>query len=233
MLVHLALITWGYAGGRVTAVPGTFWTLTVDYPGMLLALAGTVCLILVVVTSVRAARSRLRHESWHLLHLYTVKDLGDGSRLVRSLRPGTRVLVEGPYGRLTARPRTRDRVALIGAGVGITPLRALAEGLPYAPGDAVLLHRGAPLFTAEFDVLARERGLQVHRLPGPRRAADSWLGDGAGPGDDRAVLLGLVPDVAQRDVYLCGPDAWSASVRRTLAAAGVPASRIHVEKFGW
>ncbi|MCE3553265.1 ferric reductase-like transmembrane domain-containing protein [Pseudonocardia sp. RS11V-5] len=354
MLLHLVLITWGYAAGRISALPGTFWTLTVDYPGMLLALAGTACLVLVVVTSVRAARNRLRHESWHLLHLYaylgvglalphqlwtgqellsstaatvywwtlwaaaaaavlvwrvglpvlrslrhdlrvtsvvpeahdvvsvyvtgramdrlpvaagqfltwrflsgpgwtrahpyslsaapdgrslriTVKDLGDGSRLVRSLRLGTRVLVEGPYGRLTARPRTRDRVALIGAGVGITPLRALAEGLSYAPGDAVLLQRGtgAPLFAAEFDVLARERGLRVHWLPGRRRAPDSWLGEGAGPADDLAVLLALIPDVAQRDVYLCGPEAWSASVHRTLAAARVPEGRIHVETFGW
>jgi predicted ferric reductase len=71
----------------------------------------------------------------------TVKTLGDGSALVRSLRPGVRALVEGPYGRLTERPRTRAKVAFIGAGVGITPLRALAEKLPYAPGDAVLMQR--------------------------------------------------------------------------------------------
>ena len=101
----------------------------------------------------------------------TVKDLGDGSRDVARLRPGTRVLVEGPYGRLSARARTRRHVALIGAGVGITPLRSLAEGLPYAPGEAVLVHRygDRPLFGRELDVLAAERGLQVIGLPGPRR----------------------------------------------------------------
>jgi predicted ferric reductase len=354
MLAHLALITWGYAAGRLGAVPGTFWDLTVDYPGMLLALAGTLCLVLVVVTSVRAARSRLRYESWHLLHLYaylgvglalphqlwtgqeflsstaatvfwwtlwaaaagavlvwrlgapvfrtlrhdlrvtavvpedhdvvsvhvtgrhldrlrvtagqfltwrfltgpgwtrahpyslsaapdgrslriTVKGLGDGSALVRSLRPGVRVVIEGPYGRLTERPRTRDKIALIGAGVGVTPLRALAEGLPYAPGDAVLLQRGThrPLFAREFDTLARERGLRVHWLPGRRRAADSWLGDGAGPADDLTLLLGWIPDIAGRDVYVCGPEAWTGSVRRTLSAARVPDTRVHVENFGW
>ena len=70
MLAHVGLITWGYAAGDLGAVPGTFWNLTVTYPGMLLALAGTLCLIMVVVTSVRAARARLRYESWHLLHLY-------------------------------------------------------------------------------------------------------------------------------------------------------------------
>lgn len=354
MLAHVGLITAGYAAGRIGAVPGTFWDLTTTYPGMLLALAGSLCLVMVVVTSVRAARARLRYESWHLLHLYaylgvglalphqlwtgqefltspaatvywwtlwataagavllwrvglplyrtlrhdlrvtsvvaeaddvasvylsgrdlhrlpvaagqflnwrfltgpgwtrahpyslsaapdgrslriTVKTLGDGSALVRGLRPGVRAVIEGPYGRLTGRPRTRRRIALIGAGVGVTPLRALAEALPYAPGDAVLLQRatGRPLFARELDMLARERGLEVRWLPGRRRAADSWLGDGAGPADDLALLRGWVPDIADRDVYVCGPPDWTVAVRRTLLAAGLPAARCHVENFGW
>jgi len=145
------------------------------------------------------------------------------------------VLVEGPYGRLTARPRTRAKVAFLGAGVGITPLRALAEHLPYAPGDAVLLQRGTeqPLFARELDVLAAERGLQVLWLPGHRRAADSWVGATGGPADDVALLRRWVPDVAERDVYVCGPQAWTDAVRATLAAAGLPATRLHVENFGW
>ncbi len=355
MLAHIGLITWGYAAGRLTAVPGELWDLTVNYPGMLLAVAGTACLVMVVVTSIRAARARLRYESWHLLHLYaylgvglalphqlwtgqeflgstaatlywwtlwaaaaaailvwrvalplvrtlrhglrvtsvvaedhdvvsvylagrrldrlpvtagqfltwrfltgpgwtrahpyslsaapdgrslriSVKDLGDGSRLLRSLRPGTRAVVEGPYGRLTARPRTRAKIAFIGAGIGITPLRALAEALPYAPGDAVLLERGTdrPLFADELDVLAAERGLQVRWLPGHRRAADSWLGTGTPDDcDDRTVLLRWVPDIAERDVYVCGPTHWTDAVSRTLLATGLPASRLHLENFGW
>ena len=46
------------------------------------------------------------------------------------LRPGTRVAVEGPYGAFTADARRGDRVLLVGAGVGITPIRALLEELP-------------------------------------------------------------------------------------------------------
>ena len=57
----------------------------------------------------------------------SVKTLGDGSADLHRLRPGARVLLEGPFGRLSARARTRRKVALIGAGVGVTPLRALAE----------------------------------------------------------------------------------------------------------
>src|SRR5664280_363997 len=57
----------------------------------------------------------------------TVKGLGDQSSAVAHLRPGTRVFVEGPYGTFTRHARSTEQVALIGAGVGITPLRALLE----------------------------------------------------------------------------------------------------------
>ena len=354
MLAHVALITWGYAAGSLTATPGTFWDLTVNYPGMLLALAGTLCLVMVVVTSIKAARGRLRYESWHLLHLYaylgvgfalphqlwtgqqfvastgrtvfwwslwgaaalsvlgwrvalplwrnlrhrlmvttvtreadgvvsvyvtgralhrlpveagqffswrflgregwsranpyslsaapdgrslriTVKDAGDGSAALARVTPGTRVLVEGPYGRLSPRARTRRKVALIGAGVGITPLRALAEGLAYSPGDAVVLQRFSdqPLFHHEFDTLAAERGLDVVHLPGRRRHPESWLGHGMGPIDDVSALLAWVPDVADRDVYVCGPPPWTDAVRRACLAAGLPETHLHIETFRW
>ena len=86
MLAHVVTITWGYAAGRLAATPATLWHLTVDYPGMLLAAAGTVCLVLVVVTSIKAARRRLRYESWHLLHLYAY--LGVGLALPHQLWTG-------------------------------------------------------------------------------------------------------------------------------------------------
>jgi predicted ferric reductase len=354
MLVHVVLITWGYAAGKVLATPGMLWDLVVDYPGMLLGAAGTVCLCLVVFTSVRAARRRLRYESWHLLHLYaylgvglalphqlwtgqqfvgspvktvfwwtawalaavavvgcrigiplwhnlrhrlrvtrvvpegpgiwsvhltghhlhrlrveagqfftwrflhgpgwsranpyslsaapdgrslrvTVQTVGDGSTLLSSLRPGTLALVEGPFGRLSPRARSRRKVALIGAGVGLTPLRALAEGLDYEPGEAILIERFTthPLFAHELDALSQERGLQLLRLPGHRRSPDSWLGDGIGTSDDLTALRFWIPDVAERDVYLCGPAVWTALVERTLRAAGLAADHIHVETFAW
>lgn len=90
MLAHVVLITWGYAAGELTHTPGTLWDLTVDYPGMLLAVAGTLCLCLVVVTGIRAARRRVRYESWHLLHLYAY--LGVGLALPHQLWTGQELL---------------------------------------------------------------------------------------------------------------------------------------------
>ncbi len=90
MIAHIGLITWGYAAGRITDTPTTIWDLTWDYPGMLLAVAGTLCLVMVVVTSIKAARRRLRYESWHLLHLYAY--LGAGLALPHQLWTGQEFL---------------------------------------------------------------------------------------------------------------------------------------------
>jgi predicted ferric reductase len=57
----------------------------------------------------------------------TVKDLGDHSRSLAFLKPGTRVFVEGPYGAFTAGRSTSPHVVLVGGGVGITPVRALMD----------------------------------------------------------------------------------------------------------
>ena len=59
MLAHVVLITWGYAAGSLLDTPSTLWTLTVDYPGMLLAVAGTGFLVLVVATSIKTSSTRM------------------------------------------------------------------------------------------------------------------------------------------------------------------------------
>lgn len=354
MISHIILIIGGYASGQWSAVLGTTWQLITVYGGILLAVAGTACLIMVVITSVKAARRRLRYESWHLLHLYgylgvgmalphqlwtgqeflqspaatiywwtlwaaaagaimgwriglplwrsarhqlrvagvvressdvvsvyltgrrldrlpvragqfinvrflswpgwtranpfslsfapnghslriTAKVLGEGSARLAELRPGTRVLFEGPYGRLSDRARTQPKVVLAGAGVGITPLRALAEGLPYAPGEAIIVQRytAEPLFRSELEALASQRGLQVLHLPGPRLAPNSVLGPAARGMPELVALRRWIPDLAERDVFVCGPRAWTDGVERLVLAAGVPAERVHTESFGW
>ncbi|MFZ0529071.1 MAG: oxidoreductase, partial [Propionicimonas sp.] len=334
-----------------------FWQMIVDYPGMLLALAGTAALIAVTVTSIRAARRKLRYESWHLLHLYaylgvglalphqlwtgqeflsspvatfywwtlwlaaagsillwrvglplyrswrhdlrvdrvlrespdvvsvwlrgrdldrlpvaagqfftwrflgepgwtrghpyslsaaptagslriTVKDLGDGSRALSGLRPGGRVLIEGPYGRLHQGVRTRQQVTLMGSGIGITPLRALLEEFSQRPGDVTLIYRAASdadlVLAPEIEAIAAERGARVFFVTGHRLAGrDTWLPATAAGLSDAEALRQLVPGIGEQDVFLCGSDGWMAAARRAALACGVPAARIHFERFNW
>jgi len=161
-----------------------------------------------------------------------VKELGDGSGRVARLRPGTRVLIEGPYGRLTGAARTGRGVTMLACGVGITPLRALLEELRYPPGGAVLIYRARTaadlVFRAELDALAMARGIRLAYLLGPRAGDRSWL-----PAGYRHRLRDLVPDVASHDVYICGPEEWMTAAAQAARYAGVPAPRIHLERFTW
>jgi predicted ferric reductase len=168
----------------------------------------------------------------------TVKNLGDGSARLAGLRPGTKVLVEGPYGRLHGGVRTRRRITLLASGIGITPLRALLEELPYAPGEATLIYRARETrdvtFKREIDALAQRRGARVFYVLGRRiRNRDSWLPENAAHLPDAAALLELVPDVAEHDVYICGADAWMDAAAAAALAADVPAENVHMERFTW
>jgi predicted ferric reductase len=157
---------------------------------------------------------------------FTVKDLGDHSASLARIEPGTRLAIEGPYGAFTADARHGDQVALIGAGVGITPLRALLEDLP-AHVDATMVARARRLeelvFRDELQALLDARGGQLHQLVGPR---------GRVPFID-LTLDRLIPDIAQRDVYICGPTGFTASVREAARALGVADERIHHETFAF
>ncbi|XUM00210.1 ferric reductase-like transmembrane domain-containing protein [Streptomyces venezuelae ATCC 10712] len=63
----------------------------------------------------------------------TVKALGDHTRRIRRLRPGTRVLATGPFGALTAHRRTRRKVLLLAGGVGITRCAPSSRPCPAGP----------------------------------------------------------------------------------------------------
>jgi ferredoxin-NADP reductase len=119
--------------------------------------------------------------------------------------------------------------------VGITPLRALLEELPYAPGEAVLLYRARSeadlVFRGELEHLAAVRGVRVLYLLGPRGRTGSWLP--AGWGRDATELRRLVPDIAHHDVFVCGPDPWMTAVLRAARQVGVPSDHIHLERFTW
>jgi predicted ferric reductase len=151
----------------------------------------------------------------------TVKDLGDFSRRLAAVRPGTRVLAEGPFGVFTDRLRRRDKALLVAGGIGITPIRALLEEMR---GDVIALYR----VLRDADVIFRE---ELARDPRVRVVA----GDHATP--EGAHLLSpdhlreLVPDVAEREVYVCGPPAMTDAIARNVRAAGVPRSFVHVERF--
>ncbi|MFN8521048.1 MAG: ferredoxin reductase family protein [Chloroflexota bacterium] len=162
---------------------------------------------------------------------FTIKLVGEGTRSRARLQPGTRVLLEGPYGAMHETRRTGRRLLMIAGGIGIAPIRAMAEGFVPAPGSFDLVYRTPdPMDVAlrsELEWLARDRGISLHLIAG--RRGDPWVGpDPLGPD----ALRRMVPDAARRDIYLCGPDDLMTHARRSLLALGAEPARINLEYFG-
>jgi len=156
----------------------------------------------------------------------TIKELGDQSRAVRRLRPGTRVAIEGPYGAFTRYAQTSDRVVLIGAGVGMTPLRALLEDLPTWTDVVVIVRASSPddlVHRDEVAALVGRRGGRLHEIVGPRHRVRF----------DARALRRLVPDLTVRDIYICGPDGFAADVVDAALRLGAAQEQIHQEAFGF
>ncbi|MFJ6536142.1 ferric reductase-like transmembrane domain-containing protein [Paenarthrobacter sp. NPDC091711] len=166
----------------------------------------------------------------------TVRNLGDGSARLARIKPGTKVAIEGPYGMFGTAARTRNKVVMIGAGIGITPLRSLLESTPFEPGRATVLIRGhdeSELFLGqEIMALCQARGATLFHLTGPRSSGNhTWLPQSAAAAG--FTLSSYAPNVADADVYVCGPTPWAASVIRDVQSAGVPAEQLHYERFDW
>jgi ferredoxin-NADP reductase len=154
----------------------------------------------------------------------TVKAVGDHSSRLASIRPGTPIAIEGPYGAFTRYAQRRPRALLVAAGIGVTALRSLLEDLPRASAPVVLLRASQPadlVLGTEVRELVKHRRGTIHELVGSRAEAAI----------DEVSLPRLVPDLAQRDVYVCGPEGFVASIVDTARNLGIPDEAIHHEAF--
>ncbi len=117
-------------------------------------------------------------------------------------------------------------MALIAGGIGITPIRALLEEMR---GDLVLVYRVVRdediVFGQELRKLADSKGITLHFV----------VGDHASPDGEKLLspehLREMVPDIAEREVYICGPPAMSDLIEKNVRQTRVPRKYIHTERF--
>jgi predicted ferric reductase len=154
----------------------------------------------------------------------TVKGVGDHSAALARLEPGTRVAIEGPYGVFTRHSQRQPRVLLIAAGICVTSVRALLEDLPRDARPVVVLRatrREDLVLSTEIADLVKRRDGRLFELTGDRTQASI----------DPHSLLRAVPDLAQRDVYVCGPEGFVTEIIEVAQWLGVPDEAIHHEAY--
>ena len=160
---------------------------------------------------------------------FTVKELGDDTPNLLRLRPGTRVLLEGPYGVFTAEQAAGSKLVLVAGGVGIAPIRAILEDCRPEQRPVVIVRVHDPrdvAHRAELERLVEDRDGVLHVLAGPR----AWFA--ANDPFAAATLRAWIPDLAERHAFVCGPASLESAVTTGLRKAGMPTRNIHLETFG-
>ncbi len=166
----------------------------------------------------------------------TVRELGAGSGRISAIPVGTAVSIEGPYGIFSDVARTAPRLAIVAAGIGVTPVRALLENARIVPGEATILLRAGDADETylwdEMGEIAAAKGATLYTSTGHRSGGHSgWLAEK----DARrgVTLQSIFPKLMQSDLYLCGPSSWLDAVEAEARALGIPEHQIHAERFDW
>ena len=162
----------------------------------------------------------------------SIKGVGDFTRHISDLKPGLSVFIDGPHGIFTSENCKSSKVLMIAGGIGITPIRSLAEELLSMGRDVVLLYSNRNRASIVFE---KELNEIVNSSSGRLKVIHVISDDPAWPGEkgriDKEKITRLVPDFSEREVFLCGPPPMMKAVRATLFSIGVPNNCIHYERF--
>jgi predicted ferric reductase len=166
----------------------------------------------------------------------TIRDLGNGTARISAIPVGTRVWIEGPYGVFSDMARTAPKLAVVAAGIGVTPVRAFLESARFAPGEATILLRASTedetYLWDEIGEIAAAKGAVLYSMIGGRaHSGPSWMTQK----DARrgVTLASIFPKLADSDLYACGPSGWLDELVGDARDHGVPPHRIHAERFDW
>jgi predicted ferric reductase len=167
---------------------------------------------------------------------FTIRHIGDFTRTIRRLRPGSPVWIDGPHGAFSVDLQPSTGLVMVAGGVGITPmmsmLRTLAHRHDRRPHRLVVVAKTTDelLFREELSQLKERLDLTVMELL--RQPPEGWTG--ATGAVDEELLTTLLPGKFRRnqlDYFLCGPPALVNDVLTVLAGMDIPPPRIHTEQF--
>jgi glycine betaine catabolism B len=141
----------------------------------------------------------------------------------------------GVFGQFTCAPDVPQKLLLLSAGSGITPMISMARWIQdtLAECDVLFLHSARTpadlIFRHELELMAQQMSnfrlaLTVTRPEG------NWTGL-SGRITDRMVQL-VAPDLQERTLFLCGSHDFRDGMRSLLKSLDFPMSAFHEESFG-
>ena len=156
----------------------------------------------------------------------TARAVPDGAvspHLAQQLRPGQLVHLDQALGDFVLPDPAPDKVLFVTGGSGITPVMGMLRSGLDRLSDVVLVHSET---TAEDVIFGAE--LRVLAADGRLRLVEQHTDDAGRL--DVAALAELVPDLADRETWACGPAGLLDAIEEQWAALGRP-DRLHTERF--
>ncbi len=168
---------------------------------------------------------------------FVIKEVGDGTRAMGSVAPGTPAYIDGPHGNLTLGDRAAEGFVFIAGGVGIAPimsmLRAHCARNDERPVKLIYGNRVVEqiVYPQELDATSRRPGVEVFHVLGEPPA--DWSG-AVGQLDHANLERLLRFPGRERWLYVvCGPGPMIDVVEASLGRLGIPLRRIISEKFSY
>ncbi len=158
---------------------------------------------------------------------FTVKVLGDWTRKVREeLKPGSKVLVRGPYGRFDAEKATDKQIWLAG-GIGLTPFLSKLRAMK--PGDKRQIHLVYAAREVRDAIYLDELKSRANEL---RNITLVPLFSEEGNFARVDMMKKKLPDpLNSYEYFMCGPKPMVDGLMKDLKIEGVARDKIHTEAF--
>jgi glycine betaine catabolism B len=146
--------------------------------------------------------------------------------------------IRGPAGKFSCFNYPSAKMVFIGAGSGITPIMSMSRWIVDTTSDVdvkMLVSFKSPadiIFRKELELIsARHSRLQVGvTVTSGWHGTESWTGF-TGRISPQMINI-FVPDLAERHVFMCGPEPFAQAVTDTLREIGFDLSKLHTESFG-
>ncbi|MEV0077177.1 globin domain-containing protein [Nocardia neocaledoniensis] len=145
-----------------------------------------------------------------------------------TVHAGDELEITLPFGDLTVDTDAATPLVLISAGIGSTPMVGVLEHLAARNPDRPVRVLHADRAPGTHPLRDRTRAL-VARLGAA--SLDLWYAEPTAGAHHGLLDLTGITFAPDAEFYLCGATGFLDAVRAQLAAAGVPARRIHLEQF--